>query len=322
MSSLNLPADLVDALAELPEAEADQLAEVWSFLDRKDDVATRVPSTEDAWRDLSRRIDSSPARAPRADRPPRRRKTEVRIIAGALFAFFVAVTGLLWWSQPVMLASTAGEVVEHVLPDGSTVILAPETQLEVDRRFAGGWLAPDTRNIRLSGEAFFDVVGGDRPFIIETHDAVVEVVGTAFSVRSRASDARSATWVVVESGTVRLRPHAEQEEMITIHRGQAAEVGSAVATDTRPTETIAGWRDGGFAIYELPLSDVLREIERRFALTILAGDDIPHGTPLTLFYGRKVDARTVLHDVALATNLEYRPIRGGYEVLRPSTSDD
>ena len=46
-----------------------------------------------------------------------------------------------------------------------------------------------TREVRLEGEAFFDVVKQpDRPFIVHTSGIDIKVLGTAFNVKSYPED--------------------------------------------------------------------------------------------------------------------------------------
>ncbi len=64
------------------------------------------------------------------------------------------------------------------LPDGSTVKMNADTRIEYPEKFAA-----DLRKVKLSGEAFFEVKRDTaRPFIIETANASVEVLGTSFNV--------------------------------------------------------------------------------------------------------------------------------------------
>lgn len=67
-----------------------------------------------------------------------------------------------------------------MLEDGSVVYLSDNSSLRYPDRFAA-----DCREVVLIGEAFFDVYGQKtRPFFIDTEPAVIEVVGTSFTVKS------------------------------------------------------------------------------------------------------------------------------------------
>lgn len=66
------------------------------------------------------------------------------------------------------------------LEDGSIVYLARNTSLQYPEHFS-----PEKREVILQGNALFDVKGNKkRPFIIETEEIQIEVLGTAFDVKS------------------------------------------------------------------------------------------------------------------------------------------
>ena len=67
------------------------------------------------------------------------------------------------------------------LDDGSTIYLSEETSIEYPSHFAA-----EKREVSLTGDAFFEIARNEEaPFIIDTHNALVEVLGTSFSVQSK-----------------------------------------------------------------------------------------------------------------------------------------
>ncbi|MBX3257016.1 MAG: FecR domain-containing protein [Chitinophagaceae bacterium] len=83
-------------------------------------------------------------------------------------------------SVPLAAASLAGYTRYITLPDGSSVVLHAGSKLEYPNVFAG-----KTREVRLSGEAYFDVFHNpEKPFIIHTGSVKTTVLGTAFNIKS------------------------------------------------------------------------------------------------------------------------------------------
>lgn len=83
------------------------------------------------------------------------------------------------------------------LEDGSVVFLAKETSIRYPEHFVS-----DKREVSLQGDAFFDVAKNrERPFWIDTEQVKIEVLGTAFSVKS-VEDAPFR--LSVQRGTVRV----------------------------------------------------------------------------------------------------------------------
>jgi transmembrane sensor len=77
-----------------------------------------------------------------------------------------------------------GSRIRSLLPDGTTVWLNVGSKIYYDGNFTG-----PTREVRLEGEAFFDVVKNtDRPFIVHTSGIDIKVLGTAFNVKSYPED--------------------------------------------------------------------------------------------------------------------------------------
>jgi ferric-dicitrate binding protein FerR (iron transport regulator) len=67
-----------------------------------------------------------------------------------------------------------------VLSDGSSIIMEPQSVLEYPEVFA-----PDLRQVRLTGQAFFEVTRDpQRPFLVHSGEIITRVLGTSFTVRN------------------------------------------------------------------------------------------------------------------------------------------
>ncbi|WPU91033.1 FecR family protein [Mucilaginibacter sabulilitoris] len=79
-----------------------------------------------------------------------------------------------------------------VLTDGTHVTLNSQSSLTYPASFNG-----KTREVYLSGEAFFDVhKDHEHPFIIHTEKMNIKVLGTAFNVKSYPNDPQSETTLI------------------------------------------------------------------------------------------------------------------------------
>lgn len=77
-----------------------------------------------------------------------------------------------------------GSRTRSILADGTIVWLNVGSKLICENDFNGA-----TREVRLEGEAFFDVVKqSNRPFIVHTSGIDIRVLGTAFNVKSYPED--------------------------------------------------------------------------------------------------------------------------------------
>jgi len=87
-------------------------------------------------------------------------------------------------------------VTHQLLSDGTVIKLQPHGSIEFPEVFS----AP-TREIHLTGEAFFDVAKDkNRPFIITTGDVTIRVLGTSFNVR--AYEGSKEITIAVKTGRV------------------------------------------------------------------------------------------------------------------------
>jgi ferric-dicitrate binding protein FerR (iron transport regulator) len=227
-----------------------------------------------------------------------------------------------WWMRPLSVQTAPGATATHTLPDGSTVELNADSRLTYDRSFSTfSLLEANRRVVRLQGEAFFEVEDDARPFVVQTSTANVEVVGTSFSVNSRA-DGGEGTLVALAEGRLRVAGRAAGAPHASLQPGQFVTVGqSGPLTTARDTsiDRVTVWRRGGFAVTGAPLPDLADALERRFGEHIQLDPSIPgpmRSAPLTLYYAQAVDLEQILHDICMARNLSYRATATGYVLSR------
>ena len=145
--------------------------------------------TDQAWNRLYNRLDNDRLLA-KVDEGHHTRKYSQWIRYGAVAAVLIGVIwGTLYWvtgsdkelAQHLLTQENQGvSTLATTLEDGSVVLLAKETSLLYPKHFIA-----DKREVSLQGNAFFDVAKKQgQPFWIDTEQAKIEVLGTAFSVQS------------------------------------------------------------------------------------------------------------------------------------------
>lgn len=77
------------------------------------------------------------------------------------------------------------------LSDGTLVQMNSESRLVFPSYFDG-----KERKVYLSGEAYFEVSKNDQPFIVETDELKIKVLGTCFNVKSYSGDRHVSTTLV------------------------------------------------------------------------------------------------------------------------------
>ncbi|WP_143156078.1 FecR family protein [Cyclobacterium lianum] len=142
-------------------------------------------------------------------------------ISYALKISAVFILGILTFSVFVGNHTTsekgsASELGVHVnkinLSDGSIVWLKSDSRLYYPEKFD-----QNSREVRLEGEAFFDVVHDkSRPFIIHSGDMITKVLGTSFNVRDYKKQAEKAVEVLTGSVKVTLNREDGTRENVVL----------------------------------------------------------------------------------------------------------
>jgi transmembrane sensor len=173
------------------------------------------------------------------------------------------------------------------LADGTRVVLGPDSRLTVPADYG-----TNGRSIELRGDGYFDVVHDrTKPFAVRVGQAVVEDIGTTFSVES---DDAAATSVSVVTGSVRLRQAASEPTSGVVlaagDRGSIDESGRATAQQHVVRDEDVAWTRGQLVFRDAPLSRVANELRRWYGVTLRVNDSALLNTPVsTSFTGEPAD---------------------------------
>jgi ferric-dicitrate binding protein FerR (iron transport regulator) len=116
-----------------------------------------------------------------------------RAVAGAQFKYTSQVSS----RHLIENINTSDTRARITLPDGSIVHLAPDSRISYSNSFD----TASTRDVYLSGEAFFSVVKNpNQPFRVFSNEIITKVLGTTFTVRSFDED--SVIQITVKTGKV------------------------------------------------------------------------------------------------------------------------
>ncbi len=135
----------------------------------------------------------------------------LKIAASVVLISTLSWLGYQYFKTPeIITEQTLATTSTVILPDGSEVKLNKNSALSYPENFEG-----NKREVSLTkGEAFFNVTPNkNKPFIIQTKDIMVRVVGTSFNVKCSAKE----TEVIVETGTVKVSKKLNE---ISLHRGE------------------------------------------------------------------------------------------------------
>ncbi|WP_245304243.1 FecR family protein [Hoeflea olei] len=190
------------------------------------------------------------------------------IVSLALALGLVPVAGLtaFWYGDPmVMLAADyrtgPGERRNISLPDGSTMELSSASAATLH------FSASERRVELLQGAAYFTAAplgtGETRPFVVAGADGTATALGTQFLV-DRSSDAVVVT-VAEHEVRVALAGTDNDARSVVLSPGQSVRYTSGAGLDAvreADVEQASAWRRGRIVFDQVPLSDVVAELNR------------------------------------------------------------
>lgn len=153
-----------------------------------------------------------------------------------------------------------GGEFDLTLSDGTKIWVNSQSRIKYPKNFVA-----DIRMIELiEGEAYFEVAhDADRPFIVNTKEGLVKVLGTSFNIRAYSDEAASYTTLV--DGSISLRhKHAEESEVILEpgQQGVLIDVNHKIRINEVDIELVIAWKDGNFIFASNRMEDILNRLSR------------------------------------------------------------
>jgi transmembrane sensor len=262
----------IDAWANETEshrAELDRLRAAW-----QSPTSSNRWNVDRAWSQVDARLDTG-ARVI----PLERAKAWHQHAAWRVAAAIVLVVGAsYWWRLQSPSASSAsdqlfvtaiGEVKDVQLADSTRVTLGPSSRLTVPGAYGHG-----QRDVSLVGEAVF-IVRHDsaRVFSVRAAHTITRDIGTVFTIR--AIDRDTVVRVSVQEGSASLRSvdaPIDGAAVLRAHDVGVLTVGNPTVRTERESGSGATWRTGQLVFDAASLSDVVRELQRWYVVTVMPLD--------------------------------------------------
>lgn len=279
-----------------------ELRALWARGDRSERYKTRP-----AWTKVRRRI-------------LRPRRAVPWIAAAASVALMVGAG--LWYAGQHMfsatapaattVATTAGQLRTLDLVDGTRATLGAGSRLMLDEQFS-----KTDRRVRVEGSVFFQVAHDPaRPFRVSARGAETTVLGTEFSVRAYADD--PAVEVVVKSGRVAFGPAAGPSTVLRPDQQARLTDDGRLGVVAVDAERYLSWTTGRLEFNDVPLSDVIHELNRWFGLDLDVEDRELAARRIIKTFGA-ASRDEIVRSLAELVDADLVP-NGGQTVLRPKSS--
>lgn len=224
----------------------------------------------------------------------------------------------------VVTKTLLGERKELTLPDGTKVTMNADSKLSFPSIFSDS-----TREVSLTGEAFFDVhEDHSHPFIIHTRKMDIRVLGTAFNVKAYQNDKFSETTLIRGSIQVKLldRPSDRitlkpTEKLIVNYSAPVVKDDTKSASvkpnalpeitylhklDTTVVET--SWLQNKLLFNDQDFESLANNLERRYDVNIQLESDVIKQLRFTGMFEKETIAE-VLKALQLTENFNYKILK-------------
>lgn len=166
------------------------------------------------------------------------------------------------------VSTPRGGTYQIILPDGSKVWLNAASEI----KFPASFQQTKTRTVKLIGEAYFEVAKDkSKPFIVETEQQQVKVLGTHFNINAYPDEKRTRTTLL--EGSVQL---AYGTKDLLLKPGQQASLtGKSMELSDVDTEETIAWKNGNFVFNDEDLQSIMRKVARWYDVEVVYQDQLP-----------------------------------------------
>lgn len=192
----------------------------------------------------------------------------------------------------------AGERFAVVLSDGTKVYLNSNSYIRYPVNFSG-----DTRDVTLVGRAYFDVAKSKIPFIVNTSDMKVEVLGTSFDVESRRNG--KSTSVILVEGSVKVLADGQSriispDEKLSIDRFKRN-----ISVTNVDAKTLTLWKDGVLVLKDNTFDEMIESLCSWYGVEIIDNSTVPETERFNGRFDRE-NIATAVETIALSAKVGYR----------------
>ena len=189
------------------------------------------------------------------------------------------------------------------LNDGSVIYIAQNSLFSFPKEFKS-----ESRNVELKGEAFFDIASNpEKPFIIETGEAFIEVLGTAFSVKTQNG---SSFELIVDRGKVKVTLKNDPSHSQLVVAGEKI---NEVRNSLVKTKQLAGqsniWYKQRMHFKDESLQNIISVLNRNFNTTFAVAEKETGNRKLTVTFNNET-AETMTQLICVTLNLKSQTING------------
>lgn len=181
------------------------------------------------------------------------------IMAAGMFYYITESSG----NELIKVSTVYGEQKHLFLPDSSEIWLNAGSSISYPKAFS-----KDERFVTLIGEAYFSVKRNiDKPFIVNTEQLSVKVLGTEFNVKAYPNDEQITT--TLTSGRVEVNATSQYPRILKPNEQLAYNKNTSDISITEVNAADAeGWISGRLIFTNATTEEIFNTLERRNDIVI------------------------------------------------------
>jgi len=270
----------------------------------------KVPDTGKAWNMLHARLDNEkliPAKVVTVSN----RMVPNMLRVAAIMLILLGVSAVFYFSMnrkpavEMVQLNTVNEAntLIKTLNDGSVIYIAQNSSFSFPKEFEN-----KSRNVSLKGEAFFDIASNPaKPFIIETDQAFIEVLGTAFNVKTQDGNNFE---LCVDRGKVKVTMKNNPSNTALVVAGEKV---TTFKNDLLKSKYVknqeSGWYKQRMHFKDESLQNIISVLNRNFNTTFVVAEKETGNRKLTVTFNKE-SAATMTELICVTLNLKSQNING------------
>ena len=290
-----------------PESEIDQILKV-----SENYKYTFEASNDEAWNKFSAAREAEK----QVTTPFKVYKNTSRLLRVAAAIAILAVGSWAFWLTTLnktldagQFATNTGQIEQITMKDGSVITLNANSSVEYK-------VTEKSREIKLQGMAHFEVAKNpNAPFVIESNNNKVTVLGTGFDVQSYSGKPLQVT---VNHGKVKVEKLSNSSTMLesviltkgmrvreNLNQANAADKRSQIfAVDSNVNLEAVKWESGNLIFTNAPIADVVNAIETRYSKKLQASNQTSD-LQFTGVFKNTDEFSTVVKTIEIALGLQF-----------------
>ena len=289
-----------------PESEIDQILKV-----SENYKYTFEASNDEAWNKFSAAREAEK----QVTTPFKVYKNTSRLLRVAAAIAILAVGSWAFWLTTLnktldagQFATNTGQIEQITMKDGSVITLNANSSVEYK-------VTEKSREIKLQGMAHFEVAKNpNAPFVIESNNNKVTVLGTGFDVQSYSGKPLQVT---VNHGKVKVEKLSNSNTLESViltkgmrvrenlNQANAADKRSQIfAVDSNVNLEAVKWESGNLIFTNAPIADVVNAIETRYSKKLQASNQTTD-LQFTGVFKNTDEFSTVVKTIEIALGLQF-----------------